>query len=1274
MAESLLLPLVRSVAGKAANTLVEAVTRMCGLDNDRRGLERQLLAVEYKLARAEERSKTNTYIKSWRKELKSVAYEAGDVLDDFQYEALRRQSKIGKSTTCKVLSYITHHNPLLFHFEMSKKLKTVLKKINKLVEEMKKFGLEDPIHREERQHLWRQTHSKLDESTEISGRENDKKMVVKLLLDQQDQQKVHVLPIFGMRGLGKTTLAKMVYNDQRLQQHFQLKMWHCVSENFDAIAILKSIIELAVNKRCDMPDTIKLLRKQLEEVIGRKRFLLVLDDVWNENKRMWEDEMKPLLCSISGPGSVIVVTCRSKQVASIMCTAKPHELAFLHEKDSWELFSKKAFSNGVQEQVEFVTIGRRIVNKCGGLPLALKTMGGLLSSKQQVHKWKAIEECSIADIDRGKYEVMPILKLSYKHLSSEMKQCFAFCAVFPKDHEMEKEMLIQLWMVNGFIQTATLDLKQKGELILDELVWRSFLQDKQKSTNFHIKGFSCKMHDLMHDLAKCVTDECASIEELTQQKAVLKDVCHMHISKAELKQINWLCKGRTYLRTLLAPSNSHKDFKELLHISASLRALHFRPYSIALCKSINAKHLRFLDLSGSSILSLPDSICVCDHNLQTLRLIGCYMLHQLPENMARLRKLINLYLFGCDSLRTMAPNFGVLNNLQILTTFVVDTGEGLGIEQLKDLQHLSNRLELLNLNKIKSGENAKVANLTQKQNVSELLFLWDQEIDDGPKDMACNVEEVLQCLEPHSNIQKLEISGYGGLEISQWMRKPQMFDCLRELKISNYPRCKSIPVVWLSESLEVLFLQKLDNLTTLCTNLSVEAGGRITTPQIFPRLKKLLLLELPKLEMWAENCVGEPADNLVMFPMLQELTIRNCPTLASIPVIPVVSELQIVGVHSTAVNLFLMSICLGSWPFLISLALGYGEDMPMLPLDAHQSHGCNSLVRSYGLSRSQLTVWKCFQFVESLTISGCWDLFYWPTQELRCLYCLRSLCIRYCHHLERDTSSSEEETLPLCLEELTILGCHGVVALPSNIAKLAKLRSLSVFHCTRLKALPDGMCGLTSLRQLKVWDCPGMEEFPHGLLERLPSLEDLTRYDCPELLRRCREGRERCNDLVHWPAEELRCLDRLRILHIENCDNLEGNTTSSEEETLPLSLEEFVIEYCPRMVSLPLNLGNLAKLRSLRVDGCRRLKELPNGMCDLTSLRELKIWHCPAMEEFPHGLLERLLTLEYLSIDYCPELERRCREGGISTWSPQSHISGYHHLNFLMTAKTCLPW
>uniref|UniRef100_N1R3D9 Putative disease resistance protein RGA3 n=1 Tax=Aegilops tauschii TaxID=37682 RepID=N1R3D9_AEGTA len=973
MAESLLLPLVRGVARKAADALVETMTRMCGLDDDRRMLERHLLAVQCKLANAEDRSETNDYVKSWMKELKSVAYEADDVLDDFQYEALRRQSKIGKSTTRKVLSYITRHSPLLFRFEMSRKLKNVLKKINKLVKEMNTFGLESSARGEEQQHPWRQTHSKLDDSKEIFGRDGDKKMVVKLLLDQQHQWKVQVLPIFGMGGIGKTTLAKMVYNDKAIQDHFQLKMWHCVSDNFDVIALVKSIIELATNGSSAMPGSIELLQKKLDEVIGQQRFLLVLDDVWNEDKRIWEDELKSLLCSVGGPGSVIVVTCRNKQVASIMSTVKPHELVFLCEEDSWELFSNKAFGNGIEEQADLVTIGRRIVDKCGGLPLALKPMGGLLSSKQKVQEWKAIEQSSIGDNVGGKYEVMPILKLSYKELSSEMKQCFAFCAVFPKDYEMEKDRLIQLWMANGFIQEeGTTDLIQKGEFIFDEFVWRSFLQDKKvvlKSIVYasvtEYETVVCKMHDLMHDLAKEVTDECESIDELTQQKALLKAARHMQMAETKLEQISMLCKGGTYLRTLLAPSDL---WKSQMYFS--------KPWS------------------------------------------------------------------------TEKPSH--INNI------FVGAGDGLGIEQLKDLQHLSNRLELFNLSKIKSGANAKEANLGQKQNLSELLFSWDQEMDGEPR----YVEEVFQCLEPHSNIQKLEIRGYNGLEISQWMRKPQMFDCLRELKMSGCPKCKSIPV-------------------------------------------RMELIELPILEMWAENSVGEPSDILIMFPMLGELTIKKCPKLASIPVIPIIINLRIIGVHSSAVGLVFIGICLGSWPFLVRLALGLQEDIPMLHLDAQQSQsqrpldklkhlyleGPNSLVTSSGLSSSHLMVWKCFSSVKGLTISECSNLVCWPTEELRCLDSLRLLYIMNCNNLEGKTSSAKEETLPLSLEALTISSCCSVVALPSNLGNLTKLKGLNVSWCNALKALPDGLCGLTSLRESQIWGCPTLKKLPQGLLERLSALK-----------------------------------------------------------------------------------------------------------------------------------------------------------------------------------------
>jgi len=194
--------------------------------------------------------------------------------------------------------------------------------------------------------------------------------------------------------------------------------------------------------------------------------------VWNEEQQKWEDDLKPLLYSSVGrPGSVIVVTRRSRQVASIMGTLPPHELACLSEDDSWELFSKKAFSKGVQKQAELIMIGKIIVNKCKGLPLALKTMGGLMSSKHQIKEWEAISE----DDRVGKDEVLSILKLSYMHLLSEMKQCFAFCAVFPKDYEMDKDKLIQLWIANSFIHAdGTTDLVQKGEFVINKLVWRSY--------------------------------------------------------------------------------------------------------------------------------------------------------------------------------------------------------------------------------------------------------------------------------------------------------------------------------------------------------------------------------------------------------------------------------------------------------------------------------------------------------------------------------------------------------------------------------------------------------------------------------------------------------------------------------------------------------------------------------------------------------------------------------------------------------------------------------
>ncbi|RLN03861.1 hypothetical protein C2845_PM13G24000 [Panicum miliaceum] len=1115
---------------------------MCGVDDDRRDLELKLLYVQSLLADAEAKAEAETEagraVRAWMRELRAAAYQADDVLDDFQYEALHREAQSLRSSTSKVKDFFSSRNRLVFRHKASRELKNVLGKIDKLVKDMQKFGL---LQREPEvpQAPNRQTHSALDESAEIFGRDDDKAAAVKLLLDQQDQRSVQVLPIIGMGGLGKTTLAKMVYNDCTIQEHFELRMWHCVSENFEATAVVRSVIELASNGRCNLPDTMELLLQRLQEVIGRKRFLLILDDVWNEDQLKWDDDLKPLLCSsIGGLGSMIVVTSRSQKVASIMGTLPPRELACLSEEDSWELFSKKAFCKGVEEQEEFITVGKLIVNKCKGLPLALKTMGGLMSSKHQIKEWEAIAESNRG----GNNEVLSILKLSYMHLSSEMKQCFVFCAVFPKDYEMDKDKLIQLWTANNFIQAEEYtDLVQKAEFVFNELAWRSFIQDvnvKINPVDLSYEGTECKMHDL----AKDITDECAFAEELIQHKASVNNVRHMQLQWDESDEITGLMKSSLSLRTLLVQSefslvqkSKHMDLKELK--LTLVRAI-CCPNPYVIHNLINATHLRYLDLSGSEMVRLPDSICML-YNLQSLRLNGCQELEFLPEGMQTMRQLTHIYLLRCNSLKQMPPKLSLLHNLCTLTKFIVGIGDGFGVEELKDLRQLRNRLELFNLRRVKSGSKA---NLHEKKNLTELFLYWGRDVRYKPLQdevVSNNPEEVMESLVPHAELKILELHGYGGLAISQWMRDPQMFCCLRELRISNCPRCKDLPLVWLSSPVEKLHLSYMNSLTTLCKNIDVQAAGYSTSQEIFPKLKMMTLAVLPVFERWAENSAEEP-NSLVMFPQLEELYINDCDKIATLPEAPALTSASCYGESAECIGP--MSMEWGSFPSLIHLKFGMLVNVVM-PVKDHQNQsqrpphtlrsldleGDNGFISMFNSSKLQLGLGDCLASVEHLEILLCDNIVRWPVEEFRCLVRLQSLGIFSCRNLEGRGSSSEE-FLPLpqlkrldigrcgsllevpklaaALGELFIGECKSLVALPSNLGDLAKLRHLRLVCCSELKALPDRMDGLTSLERLSIGWCPGIKKFPQGLLQRLPALKSLRIHGCPDLQRLCREGGE----------------------------------------------------------------------------------------------------------------------------------------------------------------------
>ncbi|KAL5231907.1 hypothetical protein ABZP36_030683 [Zizania latifolia] len=724
-------------------------------------------------------------------------------------------------------------------------------------------------------------------------------------------------------------------------------------------------------------------------------------------------------------------------------------------------------------------------------------------------EWKTIADSNIGENARD--GILPILKLSYTHLSPKMKQCFAFCSVFPKDYEMDKEELIQLWMANGFIQEdSTTDLIQKGEDVFHNLVLRSFLQDVKVKKNYKQEFIGCKMHDLMHDLAKDVADECITSEQMLPHKASIGNVHHMYISRSyfEEKTVR-LLKGASSLRTFLAEDRylMVHDLKELRQVS--LRALGVanatlpHHYHIPSQVISHAKHLRYLDLSMADIVMLPNSVCLM-YYLQTLRLNGCSNLKILPEHMSTMRNLIHLYLLGCDSLMRMPPSISLLNNLHTLTTFIVDTEAGHGIEELRALNQLANRLELYNLGKINSRENGKEANLHQKENLSELLLYWGRDKSYMPQNKACNEEEVLDSLTPHGKLKVLELHGYSGLKIPGWMRDPHMFQCLRVLRISNCPECKDIPTVQLSVSLEFLVLRSMHNLTTLCSNVGVEAEGHNIPLQIFPKLKYLKLNKLSNLEKWAENTAGE-ANYFIMFPELETLKITDCGKLSSVPDCPVLKELYTYGCSSLAMsslahlttlselvylagNSSCVNMSLGLWwPSLVRLYVELPSDI-VTPVEIDKNQGPLENLRSFSLSglsfftatfpSSQMHVrlWKCFTFVEELWIYGCNDLVRWPTEELMSLIHLRSLRIWECYNLEGKGSSSDDiPKFPESLEDLNIWDCPRLVALPSNLGNLARLKRLDLDSCDGLEELPAGMDGLTSLEELTIRSCPKIE-------------------------------------------------------------------------------------------------------------------------------------------------------------------------------------------------------
>ncbi|KAL3615241.1 hypothetical protein CASFOL_040902 [Castilleja foliolosa] len=839
--------------------------------NDLEKLKQTISMVNDFLHDAEKRQVADRAVKRWLRDLEALAFEADNVFDEFNYHLLSK--KVGPTRNKSVKKKVQSLFPCSYRLKLGRKIKGINDKFESINQTASKLGLQNiaaqaPVYAASAS---RQTDS-FSEDSIFRGREEDMSSIVDTLTTTE--QRLSVLPIVGMGGQGKTTLARKVFNHEQIKSHFgDNRVWVHVPRIFDDVVLFKRILTSMKPESNVEHGNREAVLKMLEKELGAKKYLLLLDDVWNEDREKWGDFERSLLGISSANGNCMIVTTRSESVASIVGALRVHKLKGLSKDDCWSIIKAKAFGEGDNYPLEFEATGKHVAEKCGGSPLAANVVGGLLLGKSK-DEWMSIEKDWFADFG-DENPITKILKLSYDNLPSpSVKKCFAYCSLFPKGYQIVKERLIELWMAEGFIQNLD------GNRIFNLLLQNSLLQVSERYNYGNV--IFCNMHDLVHDLAYSI---------LYENDNVTDDVCQRRYIgyKPSGEGLLSIPKGQErFVRTLFINGKvsdiKFSDFE-------SLRAFHFvgevdieeLPTSIR-----KLKHLRYLDISKTSIKYLPESIGELYH-LQTL-IVRDELLEKLPDSMSCLISLRHLHIFSGKYFKTALPRgIGKLTSLQHLPYFCVGGEKGLEISELGNMKDLKGKLEIHNLENVRDKNEAISADLLGKADIYELELVWE-----GSKEGdEANDESVLEGLRPHPNLKRLEICGFKGKSLSLW----EGLNNLLEIKLKDCRECEELPMLGHLPHLKSLYLRGLTNVKSIRCSFF---GNIDTIVVVFPMLERLELCDMPNLKEW--EC-----DDVVVFPRLKYLKIYRCVQLTRAPShFPCLEDLEIEDMES---SLALESIC-----------------------------------------------------------------------------------------------------------------------------------------------------------------------------------------------------------------------------------------------------------------------------------------------------------------------------------------------------------------------------
>ncbi|KAJ8769136.1 hypothetical protein K2173_000911 [Erythroxylum novogranatense] len=894
MVDAIISAVVEDLTSMLLSSIKEEVKLVTGVNDEVKKLVNNLKSIQALLDDAEEQQLKEASVKNWLFNLKAVSYDTDDVIDEWktwiqtsQFQNQHHSSGSSQSQLKHKVLYIFRcicfiKRDVSLRHVVARKIREFQQRLDDIATDQVRYQFSSSQKTDK--HIERHVTTSYIDTQEVKGRDQEKDKVKSMILNAKS--KFHIVSLVGMGGIGKTTLAQLVYNDREIQTHFDNKIWVCISESFDEMRIAKAILESIDGSFIyDLKELENVLTK-IRGILREKRFLLVLDDVWNENPTKWKELKQSLTCGLFG--STILITTRKEKVALVMgCRDESiYRVGLLNSDQCWSIISQIALVQGDRQKLE--NIGRRIADKCKGLPLAATTIGGLLRFKKSKKEWLKVMEQKEWEGEDG----LDSLKLSYYDLPLSLKQCFKYCAIFPKDSRISKRRLIGMWMAQGYLKKEEKDddLEMIGETYFDNLIARSLLQISKFNDSIYM------LHDMVSDLAQTFTkNECIMIEVLKDTELngnslhADANVRHLTLTIENDASFPMSIYGLNKLRSLIIQFVRHGSSLTVVELEGifdhltCLRTLDLRGCNIKeIPSSINRLvHLRWLDLSDNKNMEkLPETLCEC-YNLQTLTLTQCTNMVELPQGIGKLINLMYLDITRCDKIKYLPKGIGNLWRLRELAEINIsmNEGESFSIVEMEKLNNLRGRLKIRGLENVRKLEDVRKAQLVKKKNVTELRLCFDR--DDVEEDEA----ELLEALEPPSDLEILSIESYEGKTFPSWMMNLTL---LTKLKISNSRKCEELSPLGKLPCLKELYLERIRVKRVGVEFMGIEKEKDASTPFLsFPKLKILSFEQFWEWKEWddIDEWLMKKINNktITIMPHLQQLFINWCPKLKILP-------------------------------------------------------------------------------------------------------------------------------------------------------------------------------------------------------------------------------------------------------------------------------------------------------------------------------------------------------------------------------------------------------